>query len=65
MYESSSSGLLVLTVFEVFNYCHKEVDREITLKSFSEIVLNLIEKVKPSFLLSSMCIFPELNGPKS
>ena len=26
-----------------------------------EFILNLIEKVKPGFLLSSTCMFPELN----
>ena len=39
------------------------VDHEITLKIL-EFVLNLIEKVKPVFLLSSMCIFSESNGAK-
>ena len=39
-------------------------DHEITLK-ISEFVLNSIEKVKPGFLLSSMCIFSELNKTKS
>ena len=29
------------------------------------VIFNSIEKVKPSFLLSSMCIFLESNGKKS
>ena len=40
------------------------LDHEITLKIL-EFILNLIEKVKPGFLLSSMCMFPEMNGTKS
>ena len=40
------------------------IDHEITLKIL-EFVLNLIEKEKPGFLLSSMCIFSELNGTKT
>ena len=39
------------------------LDHEITLKIL-EFILSLIEKVKPSFLLSSMCIFSEPNGTK-
>ena len=33
-----------------------QIDHEITLKIL-EFVPNLIEKVKPSFLLSSMCMY--------
>ena len=41
------------------------VDHEITLKIL-EFILNSMKKVKSlSFLLSSMCMFPELNGTKS
>ena len=40
------------------------LDHEITLKILG-FVLNSIEKVKPGFLLSSMCIFSESNGTKS
>ena len=36
------------------------LDHETTLE-ISEFVLNSIEKVKPGFLLSSMCIFSESN----
>ena len=39
-------------------------DHEITLKIL-EFILNSIEKLKPRFLLSSMCMFPESNGTKS
>ena len=35
-------------------------DHEITLKIL-EFIINLIEKVKPGFLLSSMCMFPKSN----
>ena len=41
------------------------IDHEITLKIL-EFILNSIEKVKPVFfLLSSICMFSELNGTKS
>ena len=30
----------------------------------TNLVLNSIEKVKPGFLLSIMCMFPESNGTK-
>ena len=40
------------------------LDHEITLKIL-EFIFNLIEKVKPSFSLSSVCMFPESNGTKS
>ena len=43
---------------------NKQLDHEITLKIL-EFVLNLTEKVKHGFLLSSMCIFSELNETKS
>ena len=39
------------------------LDHEITLKILG-FILNLIEKVKPDFLLSSMCVFTELNRTK-
>ena len=42
----------------------RELDHDITLKIL-EFVLNSIEKVKPGFLISSMCIFSESNGTKS
>ena len=37
---------------------------QITL-NISEFILNSIEKVKPLFSFSSMCMFPELNGKKT
>ena len=40
------------------------IDHEIKLKIL-EFILNSLKKVKPGFLLSSMCIFPETNGTKS
>ena len=40
------------------------IDHEINLKIL-EFILNSLKKVKPGFLLSSMCIFPETNGTKS
>ena len=40
------------------------LDHEITLKIL-EFVLNSIEKVKPGFLLFSMCKLSESNGTKS
>ena len=40
------------------------IGHEITLKIL-EFVLNAREKVKPGFLLSSICIFSELNETKS
>ena len=43
---------------------HMFLDHDITLKIL-EFVLNAIEKVKPVFLLSSMCIFSESNVTKS
>ena len=39
------------------------LDHDITLKIL-EFVLNLTEKVKPVFLLSTMYIFSESNGTK-
>ena len=39
------------------------VNHELTLKVL-EFILNSIEKVKPVFSLSSMCVFPELNRTK-
>ena len=39
------------------------LDHEITLKIL-EFILNSVEKVKPGFLLSSMCMFPESNRTK-
>ena len=41
---------------------HK-LDHEVTLKNL-EFILNSIEKVKPGFLLSSMCMFPKSNRTK-
>ena len=43
------------------NKVEAAIDHEITLKIL-KFILNLKEKVKPGFLLSSMCMFPELNG---
>ena len=40
------------------------VDDEITLKIL-DFILNLIEKIKPDFLLSTKYMFPESNGTKS
>ena len=40
------------------------IDHEITLEIL-EFILNSIVKVKPGFLLSSECMFPESNGTKS
>ena len=40
------------------------IDHEIALKIL-EFVFNSIEKVKPGFLLSSMCVFSETNRTKS
>ena len=40
------------------------LDHEITL-NILEFILNSIEKVKPGFSFSSMCMFPELNETKS
>ena len=39
------------------------IDHEITL-NILEFILNSIEKAKPGFSFSSMCIFPELNETK-
>ena len=39
------------------------IGHEITLKNL-KFILNLIEKVKPGFLLFSMCLLPESNGTK-
>ena len=41
-----------------------QIDHDITLKN-SEFILNSIEKVKPGFLLSSMCRFLKSNGTKA
>ena len=46
------------------NKSKTKLDHEIILKIL-EFVLNSIEKVKPGFLLSSMCIFSESNETKS
>ena len=32
---------------------------------YTNLVANFKEKVKPGFLLTLMCMFPELNGTKS
>ena len=40
------------------------VEHEITLEIL-KFIFNLIEKVKPGFLFSSVCMFPEKNGTKS
>ena len=50
-------------IIQIFS-CFLDINHEITLKIL-EFVLNSIEKVKPGFLLSSMCRFSELNGTKS
>ena len=40
------------------------LDHEITLKTL-KFILSLTDKLKPFFLLSSTCMFPESNGTKS
>ena len=40
------------------------IDHEIRVKIL-EFIINSIEKVKPGFLLSSACMFSELNEAKS
>ena len=42
----------------------RSIDYESTLEIL-EFILNSIERVKPGFFLSSMCIFCESNGTKS
>ena len=39
------------------------IDHEINLKVL-EFILNSIEKVKPGFLISSICMVPECNKTK-
>ena len=41
------------------------IDHEMINLKILEFILNSLKKVKPGFLLSSMCIFPETNGTKS
>ena len=57
------TSMLEGVIMQIF-CCLLDIDHEITLKIF-EVVLNSIEKVKPGFSLSSMCIFSESNGTKS
>ena len=52
---------LAVTYFQSVN--NAKIDLEITLKTFA-FIHNSIGKVKPSFLLSAMCMFPEPNGTK-
>ena len=53
---------ITLSVLLAFN--ENLLDHEITLEILV-FVLNLTEKVKSVFLLSTMCIFSESNGTKS
>ena len=46
------------------HYCCEVWDHMITLEVL-EFVLNMIEKVKTGFLLSTVYTFSELNGTKS
>ena len=55
-------GILQVKIFGLFDFFI--VDHEITLKIL-EFILNSIEKVKPGFSLSAMCMFLESNGTKS
>ena len=57
------TSMLEGVIIQIFS-CFLDINHEITLKIL-EFVLNSIEKVKPGFLLSSMCIFSESNGTKS
>ena len=50
-------------IHQLSNFLVSGTDLEDTLKIL-EFILNLIEKVKPGLLLSSMCMFPESNGTK-
>ena len=71
-----ASNYLTLTfiIIETFNQTNldkatlqkrlKVIDHEITLKIL-EFTFNSKEKVEPVSLLSSMCMFLELNGTKS
>ena len=53
-----------LTRYTYVKFSQRDIDHEITLKIL-EFILNLIEKVKPGFSLSPMCMCPEWNTTKS
>ena len=53
-----------LTRHTYVKFSQRDIDHEITLKIL-EFILNSIEKVKLSFLLSAMYMFSESNGTKS
>ena len=52
---------LLLVISSLFSHF---IDHEIIL-NISEFILNSIEKVKPAFAFSSVCMFPESNGTKT